>query len=89
MRSDRGEPVKFGEDSYYEEIIQKNSQGLGFSEQRDSWKEGTDLSFIAEFYALSVMKMMDEVDESVADIDDANADNVVDATAEIRDSPEA
>lgn len=84
MRSDRGEPVKFGEDSYYEEIIQKNSQGLGFSEQRDSWKEGNDLSFVAEFYALSDGK---EVDDSSGEVDAVQ--DIVDASAEILDSPDA
>ena len=51
--SEKGEEVAFGEDKYYEEIILKDFRGYDFQKQRDSWREGTDFSFAAEFYAIS------------------------------------
>jgi len=51
MCTDTGEDVPFGEDKYYEQIVQKDFRGYDFSQQRDAWREGTDLSFIVEFFA--------------------------------------
>ena len=51
MCAEDGSEVPFGQDSYYEQIIQKDFRGFDFVGQRDSWKEGTDLSFIVEFYS--------------------------------------
>ena len=51
--------VAFGEDSYYEQIIQKDFREYDYIKQRDSWREGTDFSFTAEFFA-----EIDKVDES-------------------------
>lgn len=51
MCSETKEDVAFGEDSYYEQIIQKDFRDYDYTKQRDTWREGTDFSFIAEFYA--------------------------------------
>jgi hypothetical protein len=51
MCSDAGEDVPFGDDAYYGEIIQKDFRGYDYIQQRDAWREGTDLSFVAEFFA--------------------------------------
>jgi hypothetical protein len=51
MCSSSGDQVPFGEDSYYEEILVKDFRGYDFTQQRDAWKEGTDFSFTAEFFA--------------------------------------
>jgi hypothetical protein len=53
MCSEEGGEVAFGEDKYYDEIIQKDFRGFDFAKQRDSWREGTDFSFACEFWALS------------------------------------
>ncbi len=47
----KGNDVPFGEDAYYQEIIQKDFRDYDFVKQRDSWREGTDLKFSAMFYA--------------------------------------
>ncbi len=47
----KGNDVPFGEDAYYQEIIQKDFRDYDFVKQRDSWREGTDLKFNAMFYA--------------------------------------
>lgn len=49
--SEGGEPIPFGEDAYYAEIIKADFRGYDFEKQRDAWREGTDFSFVAEFYA--------------------------------------
>eukprot|EP01035_Chromulina_nebulosa_P019091 gene19091-24919_t len=64
LKSEEGEDVNFGEDQYYEEIIQKDFRGYNFTEQRDSWREGTDYSFIAEFYATREEEEDNEVESS-------------------------
>jgi len=46
-----GEEVPFGEDSYYQEIIKDDHRDFNYEKQRDSWREGTDLPFVAEFFA--------------------------------------
>lgn len=51
MCTEAGGDVPFGEDGYYQQIVQKDFRGYDFNQQRDTWKEGTDLSFIVEFFA--------------------------------------
>ena len=51
--NEEGGEVAFGEDAYYETIIQKDFRGYDFPKQRDSWREGTDFSFSSEFFAIS------------------------------------
>jgi hypothetical protein len=46
-----GNDVPFGEDQYYEQIVVKDFKGHDFTKQRDTWREGTDFSFILEFFA--------------------------------------
>lgn len=53
MCTEDGGDVAFGEDSYYETIIKPDFRGYDYIKQRDSWREGTDFSFSAEFFALS------------------------------------
>lgn len=53
MCDGQGEAVAFGEDKYYEEIIQKDFRGYDYVKQRDAWREGTDFAFSAEFFAIS------------------------------------
>ena len=50
---EKGQEVAFGEDSYYQEIIQPDFRGFDYAKQRDSWREGTDFAFSAQFYAIS------------------------------------
>ena len=50
MCTDNGDDVAFGSDPYYEEIV-KERNGKKFEAQRDTWKEGTDFNFEAEFFA--------------------------------------
>ena len=45
------EVTGFGEDEFYSEIVKEDFRGFNFEQQRDAWKEGTDLSFTAEFCA--------------------------------------
>mmetsp|Transcript_24783 Transcript_24783/g.22513 ORF Transcript_24783/g.22513 Transcript_24783/m.22513 type:complete len:217 (+) Transcript_24783:9-659(+) len=71
LTTEEGEDVNFGEDQYYEEIIQKDFRGYNFTEQRDSWREGTDYSFVAEFFALR-----EEEEDSDSEVDSST--NVVD-----------
>lgn len=46
-----GNDVAFGDDSYYQEIILKDFRDYDFEKQRDTWREGTDFKFLAQFYA--------------------------------------
>lgn len=40
-----------GDDSTFAAIMTRDGQGRDFSEQRATWKEGTDFPFVAEFFA--------------------------------------
>jgi hypothetical protein len=51
MCTESGDDVPFGEDAYYEQIIVKDFRDYDFQKQRDAWREGTDFTFKAEFYA--------------------------------------
>jgi hypothetical protein len=51
MCSEDGDKVAFGQDAYYADIIMPDFRGYSFEKQRDSWREGTDFSFLAEFVA--------------------------------------
>ena len=53
MCSPEGNEVPFGEDAYYEQIIQPDFRGYDFLKQRDTWREGTDFPFSAVFHAIS------------------------------------
>lgn len=51
--SEKGEEVAFGEDAYYQEIVQPDFRGYDFAKQRDTWREGTDFVFSAKFFAIT------------------------------------
>jgi len=51
MRAENEGEVRFGDDAYYEQIIQEDFRGYNYTKQRDAWREGTDFSFVAEFFA--------------------------------------
>ncbi len=51
--TEEGEDVPFGEDEYYTQIISEDDNGRGFEELRDSWKENSDFSFSAKFFAIT------------------------------------
>jgi len=51
MRAENEGEIRFGDDAYYEQIIQEDSRGYNYTKQRDTWREGTDFSFVAEFFA--------------------------------------
>lgn len=51
--SEKGEEVAFGEDAYYQEIVQPDFRGYDFAKQRDTWREGTDFAFSAKFFAIT------------------------------------
>merc|ERR1711871_506124 len=66
-----GTDAAFGEDEFYEKIVQKDFRGLDFEGQRDAWKEGTDFTFVVEFPAK-------RPDDAVSD-DSNTSKDVVDA----------
>jgi hypothetical protein len=72
MCSEAGENVPFGEDAYYEQIVAKDFRDYDFQKQREAWREGTDFSFKAEFFA--------EADEAPA-----AEETVVDTEAKVVD----
>lgn len=75
-----GEDVAFGSDEYYNEII-ADRQGKKFEQQRDTWREGTDFDFEANFYGKTQEAEEEsiEVDSAVAatdsDEDDSNSNS--------------
>jgi len=66
---EKGQEVAFGEDSYYQEIIQPDFRGFDYAKQRDSWREGTDFAFSAQFYAISEEEGEGEGDAKVIDVE--------------------
>ena len=73
--TEEGGEVPFGEDAFYEKIFVPNEKGFDFQKQRDDWKEGTDFSFVVEFWA--------KKNEDASVDDSGNSDRqVVDTTAE-------
>lgn len=64
------EDVPFGDDEYYKEIIKEDFRGYGFEKQRDTWKEGQDFKFAAEFFAIiDPDSDTEESGEEVVDVD--------------------
>ena len=51
MCTENGDQVPFGEDGFYEQIIVDDYRGYNFTQQQGTWREGTDLTFVAEFFA--------------------------------------
>ena len=78
MCSETGAQVPFGEDDYYEQIVVKDFRGFDFQKQRESWREGTDFTFKAEFYAEEEASTEEEREE--LELDDMMG-GVVDTTA--------
>jgi len=82
MCGENGEDVPFGEDSYYEQIVLDDFRGFNFIKQRDTWKEGTDFSFTANFFAVA-----DEVEEegegkaSAIDVEEVKAESAAEVKA--------
>jgi hypothetical protein len=66
--SDDGDEVVLGDDSYYDEVIAKDSQGFDFAQQRRNWKFGTDFSFTAEFFAYREGNEEQEYPQRVVDV---------------------
>ena len=48
--AENGDQVPFGEDAFYEQIILDDVRGYNFTQQQGTWREGTDLTFTAEFF---------------------------------------
>lgn len=86
MCSEAGEKVPFGEDAFYEQIVVEDFRGYDFQKQRDSWREGTDFTFKAEFYAEQETQepgeLTPEEQEEELELDDMMGTNVVDTTAD-------
>ena len=79
MCSEEGNEVPFGEDSYYEEIVKPDFRGYDFIKQRDAWREGTDFSFSAEFFAISEEEDEDEGSSSSSSSGSDRSGAVIDA----------
>lgn len=80
MCSESGEQVPFGEDDYYEQIVVKDFRGYDFQKQRETWREGTDFTFKAEFYAEEEESSIDEQEE--VELDDMMNENIVETTVD-------
>lgn len=80
MCSEAGEQVPFGEDDYYEQIVVTDFRGYDFQKQRESWREGTDFTFKAEFYAEEETSSIEEQEE--LELDDMMNENIVETTAD-------
>eukprot|EP01041_Mallomonas_annulata_P003906 gene3906-7790_t len=72
MSTESGEDVAFGEDSYYDEIFLKDFRDYDFQKQRDAWKEGTDFSFIVEFFARDNVDAKDKYDTDNISVEDVS-----------------
>jgi uncharacterized protein YciU (UPF0263 family) len=81
MCSENGDQVPFGEDNYYEQIVKDDFRGYDFIKQRESWREGTDFSFKAEFFAEEDAPTIEEQEE--LELDDMLGTTAVDTTAEV------
>jgi hypothetical protein len=71
-----GEDVPFGEDEYYSQIIQKDFREYDFEQQRDAWREGTDLAFTAKFFAI---KDIEEEGDGEKEESESRNENIIDA----------
>ena len=58
-------------------------RGYSYEKQRDAWKEGTDFSFAAEFYAISDKPLINagEIDVIDTEVVDSNEDSSVSKTS--------
>lgn len=72
--------MPFGEDDYYEQIVVKDFRGYDFQKQRETWREGTDFTFKAEFYAEEEESSIDEQEE--VELDDMMNENIVETTVD-------
>ena len=72
--------MRFGEDEYYKEIIKEDFRGFDYETQRDSWREGNDFAFHAEFYAVCDNPLIES--EEAAIVDTEVVREVVDVDAE-------
>ena len=77
MCSETGDQVPFGTDEFYEEIILDDYRGYNFTQFQSTWREGTDMQFTAEFFAMS--EAGDDSDEDGTASSDSGDDNVIDA----------
>ena len=69
--------MPFGTDEFYEEIILDDYRGYNFTQFQSTWREGTDMQFTAEFFAMS--EAGDDSDEDGTASSDSGDDNVIDA----------
>ena len=72
--------MPFGEDDYYEQIVVQDFRGYDFQKQRESWREGTDFTFKAQFFAEAEGSTIEEQEE--LELDDMLNENVVETTAD-------
>ena len=66
MCSETGDQVPFGTDEFYQEIILDDYRGYNFTQFQNTWREGTDMQFTAEFFAMSEGDDKDEEDVGTA-----------------------
>jgi hypothetical protein len=59
--------------------LKEDFRGYGFEKQRDAWKEGTDFSFSAEFYAISDDPLTVGEEQSEVVLNDGSPDIIIDA----------
>lgn len=91
MCDEEGADVQFGEDAYYQQIITEDARGFDFLKQRDSWKEGIDFNFGAQFFAVEESSEDGEFDDEdipleLRNIVDSELANVVDTDAVVEES---
>lgn len=87
MCNEDGSDVELGSDKYFEEIVQLDANGLDYTKQRDGWREGTEVNFVAEFFA-EVEKGEGEEENSESDEGRMSRANVIDVEGtEILDTP--
>lgn len=79
MCSETGDQVPFGEDDYYEKIVLDDFRGYDFIKQRETWREGTDFVFKAEFFAEEDAPTIEEQEE--VELKDMLSSGVVETTA--------
>lgn len=66
MKEDKTEP-QLGDDEFFEAVIQKDFRNFDFQKQRDTWREGTDFTFAAEFLAKVAEDEGEAVDSTSVD----------------------
>lgn len=70
---EKGGEVAFGEDSFYESIVADTPTGKKFADVRDSWRENTDFTFVANFYA----KLIEETSEATPVVVEGEKEEVI------------